>query len=81
MNGIPVPREQLQAAITAERQRVTTLFAEIVASPRADIGAVKFAVEALRASQVRFAFVDEQIMRSSKPRKTEPLRSGRDSGL
>jgi hypothetical protein len=66
LNGVSVPREQLRSSLTAEQRRVKTLFAEIVASPRSDIEAVKYAVEALKTTQVRFAFIDEQIKNSGK---------------
>jgi len=66
LNGVSIPRTQLPGSISAEQLRVKTLFAEIVASPRADIEAVTYAVDALKAAQVRFAFIDEQIMNSGK---------------
>lgn len=71
LNGRRVPKDRLRSAILAERERFPTLFAEIVASPRADIEAVKFAVEVLKASQVRFAFIDEKIMKPGKPQSKE----------
>jgi hypothetical protein len=71
LNGVSVPRDQLRSSLIEEQLRVRTLFAEIVASPHSDIEAVKYAVEALKAAQVRFAFIDEQIMNSGKKLSTE----------
>lgn len=66
LNGVAVPKAQLATALTQEQGRVKALFAEIVASPHSDMAAVTYAVEALKAAQVRFAFIDEQIMNSGK---------------
>lgn len=69
-NGVAIPREQLRETLAAERLREKKLYAEIVVSPRSDIEDVKFAVDALKATQVRFAFIDEQIMNSGKQKIT-----------
>lgn len=66
LNGQVVARDQLQPTLAAERQKHPALFAEISASPRAQMEAVQHAVSALKAAQVRFAFVDENIMDTTR---------------
>ena len=66
LNGLAIPREQLRDRLAAERLHVQTLYAEIIASPQSDIADVKYAVEALKATHVRFAFIDEKVMHPGK---------------
>lgn len=62
--GQRVERDAFADTVAAEHARVPNLFAEITASPKADFSAVTYATNTLKSAGVRFAFVDEQLMKS-----------------
>lgn len=65
LNGVPVAKDQLHATLVAEQARVKDLFAEIVASPEAEMSAITFALDTLKSVNARIAFIDEAIMKGN----------------
>ena len=64
--------DELPAALAQARLQAPDLFVEVVASPRADAARITRAVEALKASGARFAFIDEALMKAALAASAAP---------
>ncbi len=56
LEGQVVSRQQLLSTLVEEQQRVPALQVELRPSPRADMEAVQFAVQAIRSAHASLAF-------------------------
>lgn len=60
LDGRIVAREQLAQMLTRERERLQDLQVEVRPSPRADLDAVKFSIQAVKSAQARLAFTHDE---------------------
>jgi hypothetical protein len=67
LDAVPVPAQALAEVLRARHAQVPTLQVQVRASPRADIAAVRWAVQAAQQAQVRLAFADELAVSAAVP--------------
>ena len=65
LQGHPVERERLQQQLVSDQGQIGTLLVELHPAPEADMAAVLFAVDAVRAARGRVAFTRDASLRGA----------------